>query len=188
MVNEPPKTTINRRNALRTIGGTVAVGIGLGAVAPAAAHDEEGHQENYAEIKFNPQRTAGGSLRVARYEPKGDGFITIHTWGLITRGDAANTICGVTGPFGPGRYSNVEVRLFEDGTGYSDAFGDQDRLEESQPLVAVPHRDMNHNSSFEKGTDIPFTNGTQVRNDLPLDGAVNDWADVKVVPDNRKRD
>ncbi|SFG14516.1 hypothetical protein SAMN04488063_1562 [Halopelagius inordinatus] len=186
------RAATGRRTALRTIGGAIAFGVGLGSVGSAAAVHEESHQENYADIKFNPQRTTGESVRVARYEPKGDGFITIHTWDLIEEQNGSDTICGVSGLFEPGEYSNVEVQLFDDGTGYSPAFGDRERLEEDQPLVAVPHRDRNDNGSFDFVTeenpahaDIPFTNGTQVRDDLPVDGATNDWADVKVVSDNR---
>lgn len=185
----------SRRKVLRTVGGTVALGIGLGTAGSAAANHEEGHQENYAEIRFNPQRTSGRSVRVARLVTRGDGFITIHTWDLIEEQNGPDTICGVAGPFGPGEYSNVEVPLFDEGTGYSPAFGDRDRLEETQRLVAVPHRDMNHSGSFEFVTeenpghaDIPFTNGRQVRDDLPVDGAVNDWAEVKVVTDRGRND
>lgn len=129
-------------------------------------------------------------MRVARYEPDGDGFVTIHTWDLIEEGNSFDTICGVSEPFGPGAYSNVEVPLFEEGSGYSSHAFDQSRLQEDQPLVAVPHRDVNHNGTFDfvaAAHDIPFTHGTHVRNDLPFPGAVNDWADVKVVADNGRR-
>ncbi|MEF8861305.1 MAG: hypothetical protein V5A29_15825 [Haloarculaceae archaeon] len=189
----PTNTGSSRRTALRTIGGVVAFGVGLGGAGSAAANHEVGHQENYAEIEFNPQRTTGGSVRVARYVSKGDGFITIHTWDLIDDQNGPDTICGVSGFFGPGEYSNVTVELFDEGSGYSPAFGDRARLKEDQRLVAVPHRDMNHNGSFDFVTaenpahaDIPFTNGTRARDDLPVDGAVNDWAEVKLVTDNRK--
>lgn len=182
--NTSGKKVIGRRTALRTLGGALALGIGLGSAPISTAT----HQENHAEIKFNPQRTTGESVTVAKYEPKGDGFITIHTWDLIDEQDGPGTICGVSELIEPGKHRNIEVTLFEDDTGYSPEFADQQRLEADQRLVAVPHRDIEHTGEFDftghEHTDIPFTNGTQVRDDLPVDDAVNDWAYVRVVPDN----
>lgn len=80
----------------------------------------------------------------------------------------------------------MDVPLFHGGTGYSDVF-DQDQLDNARHrLVAVPHRDMDHTGEFDfvstPHRDVPFTNGTQTRTDLPVDGAVNDVARVVVSP------
>lgn len=178
--NSNRQRQVGRRTAIRTFAGALTLGVGLGSVQTVSAED----QSNYAEIEFDDQQSGGATVRVARTLVEADGFITIHTWDLIAEQNGPDTICGVSGSLEPGEYFDVPVRLFHPRTGYSDAFGDQKRLEESQRLVAVPHRDMNHSGAFEfteaPHTDVPFTNGPEARTDLPVDDAVNDVASVSV--------
>lgn len=174
------KQQVGRRKAIRTVAGALTVGVGLGSIHSASAEQ----QTNYAEIEFDDQRGGGAVVRVARTLVEADGFITIHTWDLIAKQDGPNTICGVSRLLEPGEYFDVPVKLFHGRTGYSEAFGDQKRLEESQQLIAVPHRDVNHSGAFEfteaPHTDVPFTDGPETRFDLPVDDAVNDVASVTV--------
>lgn len=167
---------MKRRTLVHTIGASIT----LGTIGIAAAEDEEA----YAEIAFSDQKSDGTSVIVDRLEIEANGFITIHTWDLIAEQDGPNTIAGVSDLLTPGVHHDAAVNLFEDGTGYSDSF-DQDRLElGTHRLLAVPHRDVSGTGEFEfagdSHTDIPFTNGPQTRSDLPVDGAVNDVADVVV--------
>lgn len=172
----------------RTLIQTIGTGIGLGTVGAASA----AHQENYAEITFDDQKSDGSTVTVERLDIAADGFITIHTWDLIAEQDGPNTIAGVSELLEAGSYVDVDVRLFDDGTGYSDVF-DQDRLSNGRHrLIAVPHRDIEHTGSFDFTSaphkDIPFTRGTRVREDLPVDGAVNDEAVVVVSQGSRDVD
>ncbi len=169
---------MKRRSLVTIVGASIGVGT-VGAVSGA-------QQENYAEITFNDQKSNGDSVVVDHVLVEADGFITIHTWDLIAEQDGPNTIVGVSDLLTPGSYSAVEVSVFDDGTGYSEVF-EQDRLENGRHrLVAVPHRDMEQTGSFdfttEPHTDIPFTEGTQTRDDLPVEDAVNDIARVVVAP------
>lgn len=175
-----------RRTAIRALGGALTLGVGIGSIQTVSAD----HQTNYAEIEFHDQRSGGATVQVARTLIEAEGFITIHTWDLIEEQDGPNTICGVSKHLDPGEYSNIPVRLFHRSRGYSESFGNQKRLGESQRLIAVPHRDMNHSGEFEftkaPHTDVPFTNGPEARTDLPVDGAVNDVAAVTVGRPNER--
>lgn len=169
-------------------GGAELTSEAIGAILPAS--EAEPDQNNYAEIEFNDQESDGTSVTVDRTYVEHDGFITIHTWDLITEQDGPGTIIGVSrlleaGENGEGReYVDETVELFDPVTGISEEFEGQERLRESQPLVAVPHRDMAHSGEFDFTTDphvdIPFTNGNRTRSDLPVEDAVNDVADVTV--------
>jgi hypothetical protein len=183
--------SIGRRTALRTLAGALAASGGLGGTTTAAVAeggDEEG--ENYAEIEFNNQRSDGTSVEVASLRIEMGGFITIHTWDLIQEQNGRDTIVGVSRYLETGEYENETVPLFVEENGISPAFHDQERLEHGQRLVAVPHRDVNDNGTFdftdenENPHDIPFTDGSRARTDLPVDGAVNDIAAVAVVPES----
>lgn len=172
-------TTIMKR---RTLIGTIGTSIGLGTIGMVSAD----HQENFADVELRDQKSDGIAVTVERLRLEADGFITIHTWDLIEKQDGPNTIAGVSKPFEPGEYTEVDVPLFHDGTGYSDGF-DQDQLDNGRHrLVAVPHRDTDHTGDFDfvstPHRDVPFTNGTQMRTDLPVDGAVNDVARIVVSP------
>lgn len=145
---------------------------------------EEFADTPYAEIEFEDQESDGTSVTVARTYLEGDGFITIHTWDLIAEQDSPGTIVGVSELLTPGEYKNITVNLFADGTGSSPGFEGQERLEGTQKLVAVPHRDVTGTGEVEftgeNGHDIPFQNGPASRDDLPVPSAVNDVGTVTV--------
>ena len=178
-------TRVGRRNVLTAAASGLAV-VGLTGFVAGAREDESGGQNNYAEIAFSDQTTDGTYVTVDRTYVEHDGFITIHTWDLITQQDGPGTIVGVSelleaGKDGEGReYIDKRVELFDPDTGFSAEFEGQDRLEEDQPLVAVPHRDMEHTGEFDFTTDphvdVPHTEGSKMRTDLPVDDAVNDEA------------
>lgn len=154
---------------------------------PGAPDDQEvgENQNDFARIEFSDQATLGKTLVIDHLALEHDGFVTIHTMDLIEEEDSLNTIVGVGDVLSPGEYTDVPVSLFRDGSGFSSAFADQDQLEEDRTLVAVPHRDINHSGEFEfeadPHIDVPFTNGTHERDDLPFPGAVNSIADVEVL-------
>jgi hypothetical protein len=167
-----------RRKALAAAAGVSALTLGGAGTATAD------HEENYAEIEFHDQATAGSVVYIARLLLNADGFITIHHMDLINDQDGPNTILGVSEPLGPGEYHTVPVQLFNPTTGFSEPYEGLSRIYSTQDLVAVPHRDMNHNGEFdftvEPHTDVPFTNGPSERDDLPVDNAVNSLARVTV--------
>lgn len=176
-------TNLPRRSTLRTVAGVLAFGAGVGAINGASA----AHETNYAEIEFDDQRTGGATVIVDRLLIEADGFITIHHWDLIAEQNGPDTIIGVSRPLEPGEYTNVPVRLFNSHFGFSPQYAGRKRLHEDQTLIAVPHRDIEHTGEFDftsrPHVDIPFTNGAQAREDLPVDGAVNDVAHVEVASD-----
>lgn len=165
-------------------------GLAGGTAIGASSEEDESEQNNYAEIAFRQQTIDGTSLVIDRTYVEHDGFITIHTWDLVTEQDGAGTIIGASrlleaGEDGEGKeYKNEEVPLFDSGTGFSSEFEGRHRLWGNQTLIAVPHRDINRNGKFDFTTephvDIPFTEGSRMRGDLPVDGAVNDEAHVTV--------
>lgn len=181
--------TVSRRDVLAGAGGLTVAGL-AGCTVRASHEEESSGQNNYAEIAFSDQESDGTSVTVDRTYVEQDGFITIHTWDLVTQQDGAGTIIGSSrlleaGENGEGReYLNETVELFDSDTGFSSEFEGRSRLRKSQTLIAVPHRDMDHSGDFnftaDPHVDIPFTKGSRIRTDLPVDGAVNDEADVSL--------
>ncbi|WP_331235311.1 DUF7282 domain-containing protein [Natronorarus salvus] len=168
--------------AIRTVAGALTLGAGFGGLGSVSAE----HQENYAEIDFSDQRSNGTTVTVDYTKLRADGFITVHTWDLIVEQDGPGTIVGVSRHLEPGEYVDEVVRLIHPTRGFSSAFDDQNRLSEDQRPIVVPHRDMEHIGEFDFAVapyvDIPFTNGTREREDLPVEGAVNNVASVTVAP------
>ena len=175
-----PRRRIGRRTAIRTGAGVLGLGAGLGSLGSTSAD----HQDNYAEVEFGDQRSNGATVTVDRTTLHADGFITIHTWDLIAEQDGPGTIIGVSRHLTPGEYVDEVVRLFHPTRGFSPTFEGQKRLTEDQRLVAVPHRDMEHTGEFDFSeaphVDVPFTQGSREREDLPVDGAVNSVASVAI--------
>jgi hypothetical protein len=181
---------MSRRRVLQGLGGLAVGGLAAGTTIGASSDEQPNEQRNYAEIAFRQQTIDGTSLTVDRTYVEHDGFITIHTWNLVAEQNGAGTIIGVSGLLeagenGEGReYRDQEIALFDGGTGFSSEFEGRVRLWDDQTLIAVPHRDINGNGEFDFTTephvDIPFTNGSRMRGDLPVDGAVNDQAQVTV--------
>jgi hypothetical protein len=173
-----------RRDVLGGIGGLSVAGV-VGGTG-FASHEDESGQQNFAEIAFTDQRTDGTTVTVDRTYLEQDGFITIHTWDLVTQQDGAGTIIGASrlleaGENGEGKeYLDETVELFNADTGVLPEIAEQERLKKSQTLIAVPHRDMNHSGEFEASVDVPFSEGSRIRTDLPAEGAVNDVANVNL--------
>lgn len=132
----------------------------------------------------------GTALVIDRTYVEHDGFITIHTCDLVAEQDGAGTIIGVSrvleaGQEGERSESRDEpVALFDSGPSFSSEFEGRNRLWDDQTLIAVPHRDVNRNGEFDFTTephvDMPFTGRSRVREDRPVDGAVNDETRVTV--------
>lgn len=172
-----------RRDVLGGIGGLTVAGLVSGT--DFASHEETG-QKDFAEIAFSDQQSDGTSITVDRTHVEQDGFITIHTWDLVTQQDGAGSLIGASrlleaGESGEGEtYLDETVELFDADTGVLPEVAEQGQLEEDQTLIAVPHRDMDHSGEFDSSVDVPFSGGSRIRTDLPADGAVNDVADVRL--------
>jgi hypothetical protein len=172
-----------RRDVLGGIGGLTVAGLVSGT--DVASHDETSGQRNFAEIAFSDQQSDGTSVTVDRTYLEQDGFITIHTWDLVTQQDGAGSLIGASRMLeaedGKGKeYLDETVELFDADTGVLPEVAEQEQLEEDQTLIAVPHRDMDHSGEFDSSVDIPFSKGSRIRTDLPADGGVNDVADVRL--------
>jgi hypothetical protein len=163
-------------------------GLAVAGLAGCTVRGAQAEQNNYAEIAFSDQVSDGTSVTIDRVYVEQDGFITLHTWELITQQDGAGTIIGVSGLLEAGEngegkeYLDETVELFNPDTGFSEEFEGRERLRRSQTLIAVPHRDIDRSGDFnfttEPHVDVPFTKGSRIRTDLPVDDAVNDEAYV----------
>lgn len=195
--------SVSRRTTIRS--GIVAGLSTVGLTSLAAAHEEEEdndeeegaddeandeeeeeadeEEELEASISIDDHETDGDSVDVEEVSMSEGGFVSIHDRRRFpdNGGQVLESIIGITDFLEPGSHSDVSVPLFtDDATAPGPGEGqDDDGLTESQPLIAIPHRDETDTGSFE-GDDPAYENG-----DRTLDvGAVNDIATVYVEGDD----
>jgi len=110
-----------------------------------AADNESAQQPAY--VTFNDQTTDGETVVVANVTLASPGFVSIHNSSLLV-GDAIGSVIGTSEYLEAGTHENVTVTL-------------DDPLEESETLIAMPHRDTNQNETYdfvetEGEEDVPF--------------------------------
>lgn len=137
--------------------------IGVGALAlstlgggTVAARD--GAQTEGAAVTFQNQETDGSTVMVASAALPEGGFVAIHDLTLL-QGEVLGSVIGVSELLDAGEHENVEVTLFE---GVPGAEFDQSALEQTQPLIPMPHQNTNENESYDFITsqgedDGPYT-------------------------------
>lgn len=138
--------------------------------------DQEAAENVQAGITFTDQTTDGDSVVADRVSMPEGGFVSIHDRRRFD-GEILPSIIGITDFLEPGEHRNVSVQFFtEDATapGPLDEGQDGNGLTESQPLIAIPHRDADDSGAFsgEPNPD-PAYKGPGVLEEL---GAVNDIA------------
>lgn len=160
--------------------------------------DEDGGDENadngpFAEVVFKDQvaMKAGGRdvVKVKKYEAESDGYISIHNYDRFAFAEGEdpddydvpepeeldNPVCesliGITDHFEAGEYKNVKVPLYREDSpavelGAAEA---GDTLDESQPLICIPHNNVTEPEEFNCPDD-PNTPDFQENPD-EVDGA-----------------
>ncbi len=95
--------------------------------------------------EFRNQNSDGTSVTVREATLPQGGFVTIHDATLL-EGQGIESVVGVSGALDAGRHQDVTVDLF---TGVPGAQFDGDRLQDDQPLIAMPHLDTNGNGTYD---------------------------------------
>ncbi|WP_440007113.1 DUF7282 domain-containing protein [Halomicrococcus sp. SG-WS-1] len=119
-------------------------------------------EETEASITINEQRSDGEQIVIESVTMSEGGFVAIHDQTLL-EGEVVDSVRGNSVYLEPGTHENVTVTLAEP-------------INESQPLIAMPHLDTNDNQVYDfviGGGDVdgPYTSAGEV---------VIDQADVTV--------
>ena len=126
-----------------------------------AADNESAHQPAY--VTFTDQTTDGETVVVENVTLASPGFVTIHDSSLLVN-NTIDSVIGTSEYLEAGTHENVTVTFDEP-------------LEESETLIAMPHRDTNQNQTY----DFVETDGEEDGPFLTPDGeAVTDDAVVTV--------
>lgn len=124
--------------------GTLLAGSGVGAAQPGTGNGN-GDSNQPSKLVFSDQETDGTLVTVKQAFLPEAGYVSIHD--ARTRlfdDEPANvrvlkSLIGITELLEPGRYRNVEVPLFTSAAPAVAQFGRSGPLEESQPLISIPH-------------------------------------------------
>ncbi|MFC4448923.1 DUF7282 domain-containing protein [Halorussus aquaticus] len=138
------------------LGGSALALSALGGGTVAAA---DGTQTEGAAVTFQNQESDGSTVMVASAALPEGGFVAIHDATLL-QGEVLGSVIGVSELLDAGEHQNVEITLFE---GVPGAQFDQSALQETQPLIAMPHQNTNDNDAYdfvssEGQDDGPYTN------------------------------
>ena len=99
----------------------------------------------FATVNFKNQETNGEFVEVDQVVLSEGGFVAIHDTRLLD-GQAAASVIGITDYLTPGEHQNVRAELFDVDGG---DFDGQEELEETQPLIAMPHRDTDGDEEYD---------------------------------------
>ena len=97
-----------------------------------------------AGVHFQNQYSDGTSVTVDEATLPEGGFVTIHDATLL-EGEVFESVIGVSEFLEPERHTGIEVDLF---TGVPGAEFEEDRLTETQPLIAMPHLDTDGDEQY----------------------------------------
>lgn len=154
---------LTRRSTLCALGGAVGSILVTGTAV--------GQQGTEASITFNDQQVSRGTNQTVVVEsvtlPEPGGYIDIHDPN-DTEEMPLGQIKGARDEYlEPGTHRQVEVKLFKDFNCYE---FEQDRLEESKELMAMPHKD--------DPADQEFTHFCKHGGDGVEDGGFGEFPDV----------
>lgn len=134
MINSEKSHT--RRTFISVVGGAV-LGSGITSANPG------GNQP--ARVTFSNQSTDGNSVRIKNAFLPDGGYLSIHDarTRLFSDGNVFDRILesliGISDLKAPGKHKNVTVPLFNAEAPAVDQYGRSGPLEESQPLISIPH-------------------------------------------------
>lgn len=130
------KNSYARRTFISVIGGAV-LGSGITSASPRG--------DQPARVTFSNQSTDGNSVRVKNAFLPNGGYVSIHDarTRLFSDGNVFDRILesliGISDLKAPGKHKNVTVPLFNTEAPAVDQYGRSGPLEESQPLISIPH-------------------------------------------------
>lgn len=131
--------SLTRRSTLCALGGVVGSALVTGTVV--------GQEESEASITFNDQQSDGKSVVVESVTLPEPGFIDFHDPSRAG-GDHPTLGSGLGGSeyLEPGTHEDLEITLFQ---GLPCVTFEQNRLQESKEVMAMPHVDSNDTKKFE---------------------------------------
>lgn len=145
--------------------------------------EEEEQDDTAATVSISNHETSGETVTVESVSMDDGGFVSIHDRRRFD-GEILPSIIGITEYLEAGSHEDVSVPLFtENATAPGPAEGqDEDGLTESQPLIAIPHRDDTDSGEFD-GDDSAYAEGPKTLGEIPV---VNDIATVYVEGDDEE--
>ncbi|UPV98789.1 hypothetical protein M0R88_09615 [Halorussus gelatinilyticus] len=144
------------------LGGSALALSALGGGTVAAS----GTQTEGAAVTLQNQESDGSTVMVASAAVPEGGFVAIHDLSLL-EGEVLGSVIGVSELLDAGEHQNIEVTLFE---GVPGAQFDQSALQETQPLIAMPHQNTNGNESYDFVSSQGEADGPYTRAGAPVVG------------------
>jgi hypothetical protein len=135
--------------------------LGGGTVAAGAGTQMEG-----AAVTFQNQESDGSTVMVASVTLPEGGFVAIHDLTLL-QGEVLGSVIGVSELLDAGTHENVEVTLFESVSGVE---FDQSALQQTQPLIPMPHQNTNDNEAYDFVSSQGQDDGPYTRAGAPVVG------------------
>ncbi|NEU57643.1 twin-arginine translocation signal domain-containing protein [Halorussus sp. MSC15.2] len=135
------------------------------AYEPVDLEDEDDDEEKEvdgATVTFRNQTYGGSKVTVQETFLPEEGFMAIHDLSLVADGlNPVDSVIGASELLDAGEHEDVEVPLFESVPG---AEFNQDELQSTQALIAMPHKSTNDNETYDfvqsgGEKDGPFTRG-----------------------------
>lgn len=185
MSNHTDSTTrlVSRRKAISAGAAGLLSAVGLSGAVTASPNNTNVGTEHAATIDIRNQRSDGTVVHTDSVTMVDGGFVSIHDRRRF-KGEILGSIIGITESLEPGRHDDVPVELFtEAATAPGPSKGqDEDGLTQTQPLLAIPHRNENGGAgdTFDGGEDGAYRDGPKQIGRFPV---VNDYATVRVEPD-----
>lgn len=173
-MDRTPQTTTNvpGRTVLRSTAGLLALG-GVGSAAADDDGDENDDSEPTASVTIPDQEISGKNVRVTGVSLSEEGYMSIHDISRFSGADISdveevdeipereNPICGsivgISELLSAGEYDELEVSLYTEEAPAVGEFGhfSEQSLDESQPLIAIPHTNDTGREDFVCGEDPP---------------------------------
>lgn len=125
------------------IGGSALALSALGSGAVAASGDGDSGDAS-ASVTFENQDSDGTSVTVKSATVPEGGFVAIHDARLL-EGEVLDSVIGVSELLDAGDHQDIEVTLFDVPGGDFD----QSALQETQPLIPMPHLNTNDEDTYD---------------------------------------
>lgn len=117
----------------------------------------------FSSVEFTNQSSEGSEIVVDMAVLSDGGYVAIHDASLL-QGKIAESVIGVSDYLEAGVHYAVPVTLFD----VPGAEFDVDTLTQSQPLIAMPHRETGDNETYDFVTSGGEEDGPYVESELPV--------------------
>lgn len=166
-----------------SLAGDAEVYVNGGEADPETLGDDTELPRAAVEATDSPKGTDGTSVKIEHVEMGVGGYLSIHDVrrrlyhedieenGIGSQEAISDSFIGLTDYLEPGTHHDVEIPLFDhspwDLPGDPPQGADANRLEESQPVLAIPHIPTDP-PEFQLGEDGAYTEGPRPLADLPV--------------------